>query len=100
MNRHNRRRARAKLRATGGTKVDLDRVVAVRQVGNDTHIVHTPRRVNGRVVKAVEQFITAYAGDHLLHDIELQFPDLTYRDFFVAWSRYQRAEAMLQSGQW
>jgi hypothetical protein len=96
MNRHNRRRAKAKLHATSGTKVDLDKVIAVRRVGNDLHIVHTPRRVNGRAMRAVEAFITSYAGDNLLHDIELQFPDLTYRDFFVAFSRFQAAEDMLR----
>jgi hypothetical protein len=32
-------------------------------------------------VKEVENFITSYGGDNLLHDIELTFPDLTYRDF-------------------
>jgi hypothetical protein len=98
MNRHERRRAHAKLRATSGTKVDPDRVVMIRQVGGRTQIVHTPRRVHGRVVTAVENFITSYDGDHLLHDIELEFPDLTYRDFFVAFSRFQAAEDMLRGG--
>lgn len=40
--------------------------------------------------------MTTYDGDNLLHDIELTFPDLTYRDFFVAFSRFQAAEAMLR----
>lgn len=47
MNRHNRRRARAKLWAASRTAVDLDRVVVLRQVGDRTQIKHTPRRVDG-----------------------------------------------------
>jgi hypothetical protein len=96
MNRRDRRRAHAKLRAAGRAEVDPDRVVVARQVGGDTHIFHTPRTCNGHVVKEVENFITSYGGDNLLHDIELTFPDLTYRDFFVAFSRYQTAEAMVR----
>jgi hypothetical protein len=100
MNRHDRRRMRATARGTSGTKVDLDRVIIVRRVGDDIQLVHAPRVVNGKVVHAVENYITGYDGDHLLHDIELEFPDLTYRDFFVAFSRFRRAEEMLRSGQW
>jgi hypothetical protein len=96
MNRRDRRRARALMRAAGRTAVDLDRTVIIRQDGDRTEIKHTPRRVDGRVVRAVEQFMTTYDGDDLLHDIELQFPDLTYRDFYVAFSRFQAAEAMLR----
>jgi hypothetical protein len=56
---------------------------------------HT-RRCDGRAVRDVEAFITSYEADNLLNDIELTFPDPTYRDFYVAFSRFQAAEAMLR----
>jgi hypothetical protein len=49
------------------------------------------RVCNGKAVRAVEAFITSYDGDDLLHDIELAFPDLTYRDFFVAFLTVSRS---------
>jgi len=39
------------------------------------------------MMHAVERFILAYAGDNLLHDIELAFPNLSYRSFFLAFCR-------------
>jgi hypothetical protein len=36
---------------------------------------------------AIERFILGYDGDYLLHDIELTFPDASYRAFFLAYSR-------------
>jgi hypothetical protein len=39
------------------------------------------------MMRAVERFIVAYNGDNLLHDIELGFPGLSYRAFFLAFCR-------------
>jgi hypothetical protein len=55
MNRRERRRARAMMRAAGRIAIDLDRVIVTRQVGNDAHTVHTPRLVDGRAVRDVER---------------------------------------------
>jgi hypothetical protein len=77
--------------------VDPDRVV-VRRRGDVTNVVHAPRVVDGAAVVAVENFLTANAADsdNILHDVELAFPDLRFRDFFVAYSRWRDAEAMLR----
>jgi hypothetical protein len=60
--------------------------------------VAAPRVVDGAMVAAVENFLTANAGhsDNILHDVELRFPTLSYRDFFIAHSRWRAAEAMLR----
>ena len=43
----------------------------------------------------IEHFILGYDGDDLLHDIELAFPDASYRAFFLA---YRRAARWLPGG--
>jgi len=91
------RRARAVIRAGGGRMmIDLERVVVIR----DGVMVHAPRIVDGPVVAAVENFLTANAGysDNILHDVELRFPALCYREFFIAYSRWLAAERVLNGG--
>jgi hypothetical protein len=91
------RRARALIRAGGGRMaVDLDYVVVIRRRGDRTEIVHAPRLVDGTAVRAVEAFCTGYDGDDLLHDVELAFPRLAYRDFFCGYRRYLAAERWVQ----
>jgi hypothetical protein len=40
-----------------------------------------------RMMHRIEQFITLYRGDDLLHDIELTFPHASYRAFYLAYER-------------
>jgi hypothetical protein len=74
----------------------MDRVVVIRRRGDVTSLEHTPRLIDWEAAKAVEVFCTGYDGDDLLHDIELAFPTLSYRDFFVGFGRWQEAEAMMR----
>jgi hypothetical protein len=74
----------------------MDRVVIVRQRGDATQLEHTPRVVDGAMVKEVENYCAGYRGDDLLHDLELQFPHLSFRDFFIGFRRWQAAERMLR----
>jgi hypothetical protein len=98
-----RRRARTLFRGPGGRlSVNMDCVLVIRRRGDRTEIVHAPRVVDGVAVAAVENFLTVNAGisDNLLHDVELEFPTLSYRDFFVAYSRWRTAERLLAGGTW
>jgi hypothetical protein len=92
---------RKKRRGGGGSRlaVDLDRVLVIRRrADGSSYIVHTQRLVDAVAVRAVENFCTAYDGDDLLHEIELTFPHLSYRDFYVGFQRYRAAEAALRRG--
>jgi len=40
-----------------------------------------------RMARAIENYILAYDGENLLHDIEITFPGASYRAFFLAWGR-------------
>ena len=75
--------------------IDMDRVVILRRLGDATELVHAPRLVDSKAVRAVEAFCTGYDGDDLLHDVELAHPHLTYRDFYVGFSRWRAAERAL-----
>lgn len=39
------------------------------------------------MMRRIEKYMLNYAGDDLLHDIELNFPDASYRAFFLAFHR-------------
>jgi hypothetical protein len=42
-----------------------------------------------RMARRIERYILSYDGDNLLHDIDLNFPDASYRAFFLAYGRAQ-----------
>lgn len=44
-------------------------------------------RADAKMMRQIERFILAYAGDDLLHDIELSFPTASYRSFYLALMR-------------
>jgi len=55
-------------------------------------VVHKPITVSNadrEMMRRIERFILAYDGDNLLHDIELNFPDASFRAFFLAYGRAQ-----------
>lgn len=62
-------------------------------------VAHGTRRTQGRrivvsdadkfMMMRIERFIVAYSGDNLLHDIEITFPNASYRAFFLAYLRAQ-----------
>jgi hypothetical protein len=43
--------------------------------------------VDAVMTREVEAFVRAYEGNSLLHDIELTFPGLSYRAFFLGFMR-------------
>jgi hypothetical protein len=49
-----------------------------------------------RMMHAIERFIVGYDGDNLLHDIDLKFPDASFRAFFLALGRAQDAARWLE----
>jgi hypothetical protein len=51
---------------------------------------------DARMMRRIEQFIRAYRGDDLLHDIELNFPIASYRAFFLALGRVKDAARWLE----
>ena len=48
------------------------------------------------MMRRVERFILAYDGDNLLHDIDLNFPGVSYRAFFLAIGRASDAARWLE----
>jgi hypothetical protein len=97
-----KRRTRALLRGGGGRMgVDFDCLLIIRRAPDGSvQVLHTPRAVSGRAVRAIEAFITRRPDDDhidaLLRDVELAFPNLSFRDFVVGFARWSAAEAMLR----
>jgi hypothetical protein len=48
------------------------------------------------MMRRVERFILAYDGDNLLHDIDLNFPGVSYSAFFLAIGRASDAARWLE----
>ena len=60
-----------------------------REILRHAAIVVSPTDV--AMMNRIEKYIIAYSGDDLLHDIELTFPDASFRAFFLAYSRAREA---------
>jgi hypothetical protein len=44
-----------------------------------------------KIMRRIERYILAYDGDNLLHDIDLNFPGVSFRAVFLALGRAQNA---------